>query len=1367
MNAFRRYPRLIPVTGLLLGMLVWLANNANPPNGRTGAPFDGHCNNCHGGGNPGGFGGVVDISGLPSTIEPNTTYPITLTVTPTAGTPVKGGFQLVAVNGSNQNAGNLASVNAETGTEFLGGREYIEHRNGKFFGGGPVSWDFNWTSPANAAGNIIKFYFIGNLTNNNGSDSGDFPVAFSQTFDFSAPPPLVATISNTTNVSCFGGNNGSATVEATGGISPYTYLWSNGQTGQTAMNLSAGNYTVTVTGSSGSGTATAFATISQPPVLNANAAPGGVITCAQPLVTVTASATGGTAPYSYEWSNGATGNPVQYSTSGSHTLTVTDNNGCTKVTLFNIGVNMIPPNANAGAGGALTCVQSQITLNGAGSSSGPNFTYQWTTPDGNIVSGANTLTPVVNQAGTYTIEVTNSVNGCTATASTNVTSNINPPDVSANGGMLTCTNNSVTLQASSNTPGVTYSWAGPGGFSSSQQNPTVSVAGTYTVTVTNPANSCTNTATATVTQGDTPPTVTASANGQLTCLVTSVQVTASVTPGSGNTYAWSGPNNYNSTLQNPMVSAPGIYTVTVTASNGCTASDTTAVSQNITPPGAMASTVGQITCTNLTVQLNGSSPAGPNVTYAWTGPNNYTSNQQNPSVGTAGQYVLTVTSGANGCTSTATATVNQNTTPPTISIATPGNLNCNNLTIQINASGSSQGPNFAYAWSTANGNIVSGANTLTPVVNAPGTYSLLITNNNTGCTSTANTTVNQTPAVTASASGTNVSCNGGSNGTATATPGGGTGNYTYAWSTGATTATVNGLSAGTYTVTISDNANCTATATATITQPAVLAANATATAETAAGANDGTASSAPSGGTASYTFLWNNGQTTATIIGLAPGNYTVTVTDMNNCTAVQTVTVNSFNCALSVTASSTNVSCNGAGDGAASLVLTGEAQPVAFLWSNGDTTQNIIDLTPGMYSVEITDANNCQASVTVNITQPPVLLANATATAETGLGANDGTATAQPTGGTEPYSYLWSNDETSATITGLAPGSYSVTVTDDNDCTSVQTVIVNSYNCSLTTNITAVDVVCLADTDGQATVILENGALPFTYIWSNGDTTATTSNLGIGTYVVSVTDADGCFAIDSIMIMATDSIAPSISCPGNISFCGADIVTYPTPAVSDNCSLNGAQPVLISGLPSGSPFNDGVTTQVFQVTDAMGNTAQCSFSVTVFPLPDVLVDGIVNDTNNMGTGSINITPVGGTGPYSFIWRRNGAFFSNDEDLSGLNEGLYSLTIIDANGCSVMLAPVTIGNIVGTYDPKLASLVRLIPNPVHTAFRLETEGVKVEYGQIFTPQGRVVQEIKAAEFSAEIMVEHLPAGIYFLQIQTREGTQTMIKWVKSN
>lgn len=1364
MNTFYR-SRFLPISGLLLGVLVWLANNANPPNGKTGAPFDGTCTECHGGTNPGGFDGTVDISGLPSTIEPNTTYPIVLTMTPTAGTPVKGGFQLVVVDGNNANAGNLASINAQTGTEFLGGREYIEHRNGKLFGGGSVSWDFNWTSPATAAGNTIKVYFIGNFTNNNNSDTGDKPIPFSQTFSFTGPPPLSASITSTTNVACFGGNTGSATVEATGGVMPYTYHWSNGQTGQTAVNLVAGNYTVTVTGAAGSGTATASTVITQPPILAASATPAGTLTCSVTSINVNATVTGGTQPYSYNWSNGSTGNPASYSTAGSGSLTVTDNNGCTKVAIFNIGSNTVAPNANAGPPGTITCTQSQVTLNGTGSSTGAIYSYLWTTANGNIVSGATTLMPVVNAAGTYTLKVTNNVNGCTATASTTVTSNINPPDVTATGGTLTCAATSVTLNANSSVPGVSYAWAGPNGFTSNLQNPTVSVAGNYTVVVTNPANSCTNSATAVVVQGATPPAVTASASGQITCAVLSVQVNATAVP--GGTYAWSGPGNFTSAQQNPTVTISGIYSVTVTATNGCTASDTAFVSQNIAAPGATASASGEITCTNLTVQLNGGSAAAPNVAFAWTGPNNYTSSLQNPVASAAGAYNLVVTSNANGCTSTATATVTQNTTSPVANIATPGNLNCNNATIQINATGSSQGSNFTYAWTTPNGNIVSGATTLTPVVNAAGTYNLLITNTNNGCVTNGSTTVNQSPPVTAVASALNVSCNGGSNGSATATPGGGAGNFSYLWSNSATTASITGLSAGTYSVTVSDSENCTATATATVAQPAILLANATSTGETALGANDGTATAAPTGGTPAYSYLWSNNQTTASITGLAPGNYTVTITDANNCTAVQTVTVNSFNCTLSASISSTNVTCNGANDGSATVNLTGQADPVDYVWSNGSATQSVSGLAPGIYTVSVTDDNNCQASLNVNITQPAVLTANATATSETATGANDGTATAQPAGGTSPYKYLWSNNATTATISGLAPGSYSVTVTDDNNCTASQTVFVNPFNCSITANISAVDVVCFNDTNGQATVTLEGGELPFEYLWSTDDTTATITNLGVGSYNVIVTDANGCIATDSVKIMATDNIPPAISCPGSISFCGADIATYPPPVVSDNCSLNGNQAVLISGLPSGSPFNDGVTTQVFQVTDVAGNTAQCSFTVTVFPLPDILVNGAVNDTNNTGVGSISITPVGGAPPYSFIWRKNNVFFSNEEDLTGLNAGNYSLTVIDGNGCSVMLAPVMIGNTVGTNEPGARAYVRLWPNPAQTSFRLDMNGLQILSGQIFTPQGRLVQEIEQDELNGEISVEQLPEGIYFLRVTSREGIQATIKWVKAN
>ncbi len=169
-----RSARLLKVAGLVLGVLVWLANANNPPTGRTGSPFDtGSCNDCHEGGN---FTGSVSISGLPAIVAPSTTYPLEITLAPLSGNPSRGGFQLVVVDGNNQNAGDLAAANTQSGTEFFLGREYLEHRAPKLFGGGPATWNFNWTSPAAAGRDTIRFYFIGNFCNGNGSSSGD--VAF-------------------------------------------------------------------------------------------------------------------------------------------------------------------------------------------------------------------------------------------------------------------------------------------------------------------------------------------------------------------------------------------------------------------------------------------------------------------------------------------------------------------------------------------------------------------------------------------------------------------------------------------------------------------------------------------------------------------------------------------------------------------------------------------------------------------------------------------------------------------------------------------------------------------------------------------------------------------------------------------------------------------------------------------------------------------------------------------------------------------------------------------------------------------------------------------------------------------------------------
>lgn len=1431
--------RLLRFTGLILAVLVWLANSDNPPTGKTGAPFDGNCNECHSGGN---FDGTVTVDGLPSTIEPNTTYPLMITLTPTSGSPVRGGFQLVSVDANNNNAGDLTPGNAQSGTEFLSGREYLEHRGAKIFtGGGPASWSFNWKSPVTAAGNTITMYFIGNFTNGNNQETGDIPIAFSNTYGFNGAPPVTVTISNINNVSCFGGNNGTATAEPDGGVPPYSYHWSNNQTGQTAINLTAGTYTVTVTGSSGSGTATATAVITQPPILNATASVLGVITCADPSVTATATASGGTSPYFYNWSNGATTQQTELTMPGGYSVTVTDDNGCTKVAFVTVNSNTNPPNVEAGPTGTIDCVHLTTTLDGTGSSQGPTFSYQWTASNGgNIIAGATTLFPIVNAAGTYTLVVTNNGNGCTASDFTTVTSTIQPPTVSTTGGQLTCVVSSVTLTTTTNASPATFSWVGPGGFSSTEQNPMVSASGTYTVTVTNTSTGCTASATASVTQNTTPPTATATSGGTLTCWATSVPVNGGSNAPNA-TFSWAGPGGFMSSLQNPVVTSPGTYTVTVTnPANGCTATATAQVAQNITPPTASA-TATQITCTNTSSQLNATTNASP-AGYSWSGPNGFTSTLQNPTTTTTGVYSVVVTDSLNGCTATATASVTQNTTPPVASAGVPGNLNCTTFSLELNGTGSSQGSNFAYLWTTVNGHIVSGATTLTPTVDSAGLYVLTVTNTQNGCTASASATVVQSPAVSAGISIVSpVSCNGNSDGALTANGGGGNGMYTYSWSTGDDTASIANLPAGAYTVTITDGEDCTATASGTITEPVVLAANATATGETSLGANDGTATAAPTGGTPGYTYLWNNSETTAMITGLAPGNYTVTVTDENNCTAVQTVTVNSFNCSIAATISATNVTCNGAANGMATVNLTGATQPVSYLWSNGDTTASISGLAPGTYTVEVTDANNCPAQATVFITQPAPLLANASATPETGLGLNNGTATSSPTGGTSPYTFAWSNGQNTQTITGLAPGSYTVTVTDTKGCTIVRTVVVNAFNCALTVTVSHVNVSCAGGADGQATAVPAGATQPVSYAWSNGGSTATISNLaattytvsvtdgagcvsssmvtisepalltslveslvnvscpedktgaavvvpvggtspyqidwpggsggqnlGVGTYTVSISDANGCSTTQVVTIASFDSIAPQITCPSiSLVYCAGTTVQYMAPVVSDNCSLNGAQPELISGLPSGSVFPSGETVQVFRITDNSGNSSTCSFSIVVGPPIIITLDSVTPDINDAGVGTIDVSVSGATGNLMYTWISDGLPFASTEDLTGLHAGEYTLVVTDSNGCTATLASVKIDNTVGTNDPGNPVSVRVIPNPVRTTLHLEIRGFEPAAVQMLDMHGRLIRNLDPGEWTNELDVATLPGGMYYLKVMTAKGSWKVVKWVKAD
>ncbi|MBI1224968.1 MAG: T9SS type A sorting domain-containing protein [Bacteroidetes bacterium] len=1013
-------------------------------------------------------------------------------------------------------------------------------------------------------------------------------------------------LGNLTNINCYGESNGAISVDISDGMPPFTFLWNNGATTQSISNLPAGNYTLTVTGSLGGTKTLGPITVAQPAaplsISSTTIQPEG---CAGMGGEIEIQVAGGSPSYNYQWSNGANGPINAGLTAGTYSVSITDIHGCSVNQTNMVVAPPAYPLAFAAAPTTLTCNTPSFTLNGNGSSTGSPFTYLWTTSDGYILSGANTLNNcLVNAAGTYQLLVQNANNNCMTFASTVVTANQTAPDVTAGPpGNISCSNAQTTLNAVGPT-GQNFNllWTTIGGnivSGATTLNPVVNAAGTYTLTITNLTNGCSSSSTTNVTSSISSPNIGAS-GGVLTCTNSNVTLSgSSSTPNVG--FAWTGPNGFTSTQQNPIVAVQGTYVLTVTnPANGCTATASATVSQNTNAPQASAQG-GVITCANSNVTLSGSSTT-QNVIYSWVGPNGFTSSQQNPAVNVTGNYVLTVT-GSNGCTQTATGIVSQNTTPPIANAGPSGILNCHANQVVLNGTSSSSGSQFAYQWTTSDGHIAAGANTLTPTVDNAGNYLLTVTNNNSGCTNTATTSVVQRQSVVADvASQINVTCNGGATGSATAAGNGGNGSYTYAWSNGTNAATANNLSAGTYSVVVTDGENCEATKTVTITQPNPLQVNASTTAQSAPGVNNGTATANPQGGTGNYTFQWSNGENSQTITDLSPGNYTVVVTDENGCQKMQTVTVNVFGCAVSATINAQDATCNGSDNGSASINLTNAAAPTTFLWSNGAQTQTATDLAPGNYSVTASDGNGCEVVADVEISEPNPLTPNATTTGLTAINVNDGTATASPTGGTAPFSFEWSTGETSASITGLSSANYTVSIEDANGCTAVQTVPVAPFTCSLGANLSANDISCFGQHDGQATVSILGNLTPFTYVWENAageniGATATIEGLSAGTYTISVADAVNCAAMLEVTILEPAALELSL-----IEVAGTDCGAtngQATVSATGGIAVSGYNFVWSNGMTNAAISNLEAGTYTVSATDDNGCEANLEVEVKI------------------------------------------------------------------------------------------------------------------------------------------------------------------------
>ncbi|MCC7466164.1 MAG: T9SS type A sorting domain-containing protein, partial [Saprospiraceae bacterium] len=196
----------------------------------------------------------------------------------------------------------------------------------------------------------------------------------------------------------------------------------------------------------------------------------------------------------------------------------------------------------------------------------------------------------------------------------------------------------------------------------------------------------------------------------------------------------------------------------------------------------------------------------------------------------------------------------------------------------------------------------------------------------------------------------------------------------------------------------------------------------------------------------------------------------------------------------------------------------------------------------------------------------------------------------------------------------------------------------------------------------------------------------------------------------------------------------------------------------------GSFFENGVTVNTFAVSDAMGNTSSCSFSLTVVDAPLILINSIMHDVNSQGVGSILITVIG-SGGYTFAWTKNGQPYSNVEDLTGLSAGVYGLVLSDSNGCTAAIPPILISNFVGQENPGLAPVIRLMPNPATDLLYLEVSNTQLESVSICDMRGAVLRDMHAEEWSRGIFVGQLPAGMYVLKARLSDGRLWVEKWMK--
>lgn len=1085
-------------------------------------------------------------------------------------------------------------------------------------------------------------------------------------------PAAVVNIDGIDPVSCEGGNDGCIQLEVLGN-NP-TVLWSNGVTTETNCDLSAGTYTVTIT--EGSCQNILSIEVPEPPALIAKPNAHAVSCNGEYDGTIDLTVFGGTQPYQFAWSNGKITKDIASLPAGLYSVTVTDARGCQFVL-----TDILVPEPDPVAFAVQAVAEPSCTGLSDGSIDiqplGGNGFYSVAWSNG--ASGSQVTNLIT---GSYYFTITD-YKGCAGTG--NVA--LGEPDPVQ-----------IFLQGS--------------------QNP--------------------------ICKGQ--------SNGYL-----DIELNGGTAP---YTYNWTS----GAQVQDLVNIPEGAYQVTVTDANGCSAvspvyeivgPELMQLSANVVAPPCEGIENGSI---EVSVASGGTAPFA----YSWSTDESVEALYNLPS----GEYGLTITD-AMGCQVDTVFVLPEN--QPIVASYTVVQPACHgSKTGQICLNLSGGLAPYSILWSTGGqGDCISnlGAANYTAVVADAQ-----------GCVLNLPLIPLEEPEEIAIELVTveGVGCHGEAEGRIDVNVSGGNPPYQYNWSNGRTTEDIGGLPAGTYQLSVTDANNCVRVSTPYVIaspDPINIHADLPAPQPCTATQVDSLCLTV-TGGVPGYSYLWNSGDTAACLMFPNSGDYSVTVTDLAGCTAeLMSIKVREPYFPLSMElAGSKQLLCAGDSDGFITTAIDGGSKPYQYIWSNGvwgttvDDTLTISNLPKGNYGLTITDATGCTKAITniqVKVAQPLVPYIPGELVKHVSChGGHNGQATAVVTGGTTPYEFVWVDAQgdtvsTSANLDSVMASFYTVYITDSIGCASsisIEILEPENYPSLLVTPPSVKQISCYGANDGSIDIIPIGGVPPYTFVWSNGDSTEDLSNLGAGDYFVTVTDANLCsYQSNAITIIEPDPVVLSNSSVMDVSCYGEKDGSI------DVDFTGGTEPYFYDwSLPSANEDLFGLPAGEYHLT--MMDTNGCAFDTSFVvnePAELVLETGETGSLSDTPTGKAWVVPAGGTPPYLYSWN-NGA---TTDTITGIPPGWYEVIVTDANFCiSSEWVEVPLFVATGEVDEEQIELL-VYPNPASNTVRIQSSDNRQGELEllIFDMAGRQVGPGKHIRMDArnEVDVSTLEPGIYIM-IFLKEG-----------